>query len=426
MTLRSSALALLAAAIHEPARWWGPVSRLARPCWTDDELVLLDRVAQAHRAGRLTLPVVLDALPVHDPQVAAQLSAPPSTDAAQGSLELLRDLHRTALLRGAPARMQDALRATADQGPGPMLSALRAVVDDLAEQTATGAAAGAIHVGDLATQWAGADTTPPPRLRSPWPSLDEEVSGFRPGELVLLGAATAGGKSLAALQLADYWADHEQAPVLYAGLEMSNGETFERLLSRRTGIAADRLAARAYSAEESVSVTREARLLASRRPPLHFSDRPMTARGACDLAREHAARHGLRAMVVDYLQLVQPDRASQSRERDVSAIAYALKSIAQELGIVVLAPVQVNRSHTARADTRPTLHDLRESGALEQAANRVLLLHRPSRYDPSADARVIEVIVAKQRSGRDGAIVSLRWDPERSQISDHRWSRHDD
>lgn len=421
---RSSAIALLGAAIDRPTHWWPEVARLPRDAWTPAERVVLDAAARAHRAGRLSTPTVIDALPDADPEVASLLRAPPrGEDAVQAALSLVRDQHQGAVVQTAPELVRDALAESAGLEPTAVLSAIRAAIDRLTEQCFAGSQSSVEHVADVATRWASEDTAPPPRLRTPWPSVDAELHGFRSGELVLLGAATAGGKSLAALQLADHWADAEDAPTLYCGLEMSTAETFERLLSRRTGIPADKLAARAYSADESVAVTREARLLATRRPPLYFFDRPLTVAGLREIARQHHARHGLRALVVDYLQLVQPDRASHSRERDVSTIAYGLKALAQELGLVVLAPVQLSRAHNARADSRPALHDLRESGALEQAANRVLLLHRPARYDDTADPRLIELAIAKQRSGRDGTIISLRWDPEMSAISDHRWSR---
>src|SRR5436305_1005731 len=126
-------------------------------------------------------------------------------------------------------------------------------------------------------------------------------------------------------------------------------------------------------------------------------------------ARRLKLRHHLRIVVIDYLQLIDPDNRRDSRQEQVSAISRRLKFLARELEIPVVALAQVNRSSEDRQDHRPRLSDLRESGAIEQDADTVLLLHRPELHEPGQHAGVVEVIVGKQRNGPTGE-VNLHYD----------------
>src|SRR5262249_27407000 len=104
-------------------------------------------------------------------------------------------------------------------------------------------------------------------------------------------------------------------------------------------------------------------------------------------------------VVIDYLQLIEPDNRRENRQEQVANISRRLKSLARELKIPVLALAQVNRSSEDRQDHRPRLADLRESGSIEQDADTVLLLHRPGRFEGAEEDNTIEVHVAKQRNG---------------------------
>jgi replicative DNA helicase len=109
-------------------------------------------------------------------------------------------------------------------------------------------------------------------------------------------------------------------------------------------------------------------------------------------------------VVIDYLQLIDPDSRRDSRQEQVAAISRRLKFLARELHIPVIALAQVNRSSEDRQDHRPRLSDLRESGAIEQDADTVMMLHRPELHEPGQHEGVVEVIVAKQRNGPTGDV----------------------
>ena len=112
----------------------------------------------------------------------------------------------------------------------------------------------------------------------------------------------------------------------------------------------------------------------------------------------------MRLVIIDYLQLIDPDDRRESRQEQVAGISRRLKFLARELKIPVVALAQVNRSSEDRQDHRPRLSDLRESGAIEQDADTVMMLHRPEYHEPGQNEGLIEVIVAKQRNGPTGEV----------------------
>ncbi len=121
-------------------------------------------------------------------------------------------------------------------------------------------------------------------------------------------------------------------------------------------------------------------------------------------ARRLKLRHHIKLVLIDYLQLIEPENRKDPRQEQVAQISRRLKFLARELSIPVVALAQVNRSSEDRQDHRPRLADMRESGAIEQDADTVMLLHRPDRYEPGQNEGVTEVIIAKQRNGPTGEI----------------------
>ena len=122
-------------------------------------------------------------------------------------------------------------------------------------------------------------------------------------------------------------------------------------------------------------------------------------------ARRLKLRHDIRLVIIDYLQLIEPDNRRENRQEQVAAISRRLKFLARELQIPVLALAQVNRASEDRQDHKPRLADLRESGSIEQDADTVVILHRPELYEPGQHEGVVEVLIAKQRNGPTGELT---------------------
>ena len=238
--------------------------------------------------------------------------------------------------------------------------------------------------------------------------LDAKTGGLRPGQLVVLAARPSIGKSALALDIALNVAQKD-APVLVFSLEMSRQEWGERVLAHG-GVSSDRILAGRLDALSFQTLDGFRERVGG--APLYLDDD-----GAATLlairakARRMAAKGGLALLVVDYLQLVNAEH-KERRELAVASISRGLKQLAGELHIPVLAVAQVNRAVEQRADKRPTLADLRESGSLEQDADVVLVLHREAAYDLDADPGVAELIVRKHRNGPTGT-VPLVWLPGR-------------
>jgi replicative DNA helicase len=242
--------------------------------------------------------------------------------------------------------------------------------------------------------------------------LDRLSGGLRSG-LTVLGARPGHGKSALALGVALHAAAHV-GRVLLVSAEMAAPELAARSLTRG-GVASDRvMAGRLDHVDLSrlrAERDRQARL------PLIVDDRPATLPGIRARARRMKANGGLTLVVVDYLQLVGSEGRHDRREREVAEVSRGLKVLAGELGVPVLALAQLSRQVEYRAEKRPMLADLRESGGLEADADLVLLLWRPALYDLDADPGRAELVVAKHRNGPTG-LVPLTWLGSRMQFRD--------
>lgn len=235
--------------------------------------------------------------------------------------------------------------------------------------------------------------------------LDRMTGGLRPGQLIVLGARPSMGKSALGLDVALNVA-RTVGPVLFTSAEMGALELGTRVLAGG-GVASDRLlAGRLDDLDFSRLETRRAEL--SGVPLLIHDAAGTTLLGIRAGARRQAARGGLALIVVDYLQLIGAERRGTRREVEVAEVSRGLKALARELHVPILAVAQLSRAVELRADKRPVLADLRESGQLEQDADLVLLLHRPAAYQLDADPGAAELIVAKHRNGPTG-VVRLTW-----------------
>jgi replicative DNA helicase len=228
--------------------------------------------------------------------------------------------------------------------------------------------------------------------------LDQLLLGLRPGQLVVIAGRPSVGKSLLGSQIA-IEAAMRNRPAMLVGIEMPTEETVGRIVAAasrvdHTHIRSGKLTDRDWP-RISDAIGRLAEL------PLHLVDDPAasvaTIRSA---ARRQAAHGGLDLLVVDYMQLVDPGQKGENRQVDVAAISKGLRRIARELKIPVVALAQLNRTLEYRADKRPVLADLRESGQIEADADVVIGIYRDEIYHPdSTDKNVAELLVLKQRNG---------------------------
>ncbi len=192
--------------------------------------------------------------------------------------------------------------------------------------------------------------------------------------------------------------------VFFVSLEQSRVELAERLLCSHARVDSHRLRKGTLGAEDFDRLIEAHGMLKGAR--LFIDDSP--AQGMLRIAanaRRLKLRQDIKLVVIDYLQLIEPDNRRDPRQEQVAQISRRLKFLAKELQIPVIALAQVNRASEDRQDHRPRLADLRESGSIEQDADTVLILHRPDRYEPGQHEGIIEVIVAKQRNGPTGEVT---------------------
>jgi replicative DNA helicase len=244
--------------------------------------------------------------------------------------------------------------------------------------------------------------------------LDGMTRGLQPGELIILAARPSVGKSALALNIAEHVAADLRQPVAFFSLEMSKEELALRLLSSRARIDGQKIRKGMLSASEARSIQDVASVLYE--VPLYIDDSPgMRVLDLRAKARRLYMRHSIKLLVVDYLQLMSAPGA-ESRQVEVANISRGLKALARELKIPVLAVAQLRRPAPNQPHTAvPQLSDLRESGAIEQDADVVMLLDRAAtrlKPDNSEEYRhalnQAELIVAKQRNGPTG-LVPLTW-----------------
>jgi replicative DNA helicase len=234
--------------------------------------------------------------------------------------------------------------------------------------------------------------------------LDELTAGLQKNELVILAARPSVGKTSFGLNVIRHVVVEEHLPVYFVTLEQSRIEIAERLLCCQAKVDSHKLRKGHLGSDDMNKLVEAGDVL--RQARLYIDDTPAQnmLRIAANARRLHR-KHDIRMVVIDYLQLIDPENRRDPRQEQVAQISRRLKFLARELKIPVMALAQVNRSSEDRQDHRPRLADLRESGSIEQDADTVMMLHRPGRFDGAQEDNVIEVIVAKQRNGPTGEIT---------------------
>ncbi len=241
--------------------------------------------------------------------------------------------------------------------------------------------------------------------------LDYRTAGMQPSDLILIAARPSMGKTAFALNIAQYVAFKKNLPVAIFSLEMSKEQLVNRMFSLESGVDAQKLRTGQLKDQEwerlieSAGVIGKSNLVIDDTPGISISE----LRSKC---RKYKLEQNLSMIIIDYLQLMTGSGRSDSRQQEISDISRALKSIARELNVPVIALSQLSRAVEQRPDHRPMLSDLRESGAIEQDADVVMFIYRDEYYHPDTDkAGISEIIIAKQRNGPVGT-VELAWLPE--------------
>lgn len=240
--------------------------------------------------------------------------------------------------------------------------------------------------------------------------LDNLTAGLHNNELVIIAARPSIGKTAFALNIIRHIVVEEKLPAFFVSLEMAKVELAERLLCCQSRVDSHKVRKGQLSSDDIQKlIAAQGSLNGNHRDghvKLFIDDAPQqTMLRIAANARRLKLRHGLRLVVIDYLQLIEPESRKDPRQEQVAQISRRLKFLARELQIPVIALAQVNRGSEDRQDHTPRLSDLRESGSIEQDADTVMMLHRPARFDKSQEDNVLEVHLAKQRNGPTGQIT---------------------
>lgn len=250
-------------------------------------------------------------------------------------------------------------------------------------------------------------------LETHFHDLDDLTGGFQPAELIILAARPSMGKTALACNIAEHVAVDSNVGTLFVSLEMDKLEVTNRLLYSRAGVNGHKLRDNSISEAERAELVRTSTTMHS--APLFIDDTPSRSMmEIAAIARRLKRKNNLGLIIIDYLQLIEPDNSRDPRQEQVAKIARRLKILARELHVPVLCLAQLNRQAEATKDNRPRLSHLRESGAIEQDADSVLFIHREEVYHSPEEVEARElagkavVIVAKNRNGPVGD-VNLAW-----------------
>ncbi len=244
--------------------------------------------------------------------------------------------------------------------------------------------------------------------------LDHKTAGLQPGNLVLIAARPAMGKTSFVLSLAKNVVTNLKKPLVMFSLEMSKAELVNRLLSMDSKVDSQKFKTGQLTEGDWESLIESGGNIGN--SPLILDDTSTTIGEIRSKCRKLKLEKDIQLVIIDYLQLMNGSGKSDSRQQEISEISRALKLMAKELKVPVIALSQLSRQVEGRPDHRPMLSDLRESGAIEQDADVVLFIYRDAVYHPDTDKKnIAEIIISKQRSGPIGT-VELAWLPEYTQF----------
>jgi len=235
--------------------------------------------------------------------------------------------------------------------------------------------------------------------------FDIKTAGLQPSDLIIVAGRPSMGKSAFALGIAEYAGVIEKVPTAVFSLEMSKEQLVQRMLCSHARVDAHKVRTGYLATSDWPRLTAAAGKLSE--APIYIDDTP--AISVMELrarARRLKSHHGIKLIILDYMQLMRGSATNmESRQQEISEISRSLKALARELSVPVIAISQLSRAVESRTDHRPQLSDLRESGAIEQDADVVVLILREEYYTPSPDNQgIAEAIIAKQRNGPVGSL----------------------
>lgn len=234
--------------------------------------------------------------------------------------------------------------------------------------------------------------------------FDIKTAGLHPSDLIVVAGRPSMGKSAFAIGIAEYAGVVEKIPIAVFSLEMSKEQLVQRMLCSHAKVDAHKVRTGYLATSDWPRLTAAAGKLSE--APIFIDDSP--AISVMELrakARRLKAHHDIKLIILDYMQLMRGSANLENRQQEISEISRSLKALARELNVPVVAISQLSRAVEARTDHRPQLSDLRESGAIEQDADVVVLILREEYYNPTSENQgVAEVIIAKQRNGPVGAL----------------------
>ena len=244
-------------------------------------------------------------------------------------------------------------------------------------------------------------------------NIDHITLGWQAADMIIVAARPSMGKTAFVLSMARNMSIDHKVPVAFFSLEMPSVQLVKRLMMNESGVASNKIrGGKKLEPHEWTQIETSIRNLVE--APLFIDDTPaLSIYEFRSKARRLVLSHNIKIIIIDYLQLMTgpPETQKSIREQEVSAISRALKSIAKELNVPIIALSQLNRSvETRGGNKRPQLSDLRESGAIEQDADLVLFIHRPEYYGITEDEQgenlrgLAEIIIAKHRNGETGDV----------------------
>jgi replicative DNA helicase len=236
--------------------------------------------------------------------------------------------------------------------------------------------------------------------------------GLQPSDLVIVAGRPSMGKTSFAMNIAQFAATNQRSVAVFS-LEMSRDQLVRRLLCSQAGVDMDKVRTGTIDEDEYMRLAQAMTYLANSQ--MYIDDTSDISVGEMrSKCRRLKLEQGLDLVLIDYLQLMSGPKRAENRQQEIAVITRSIKGMARELDVPVILLSQLSRAPETRADKRPMLADLRESGAIEQDADVVVLLYRKAFYEEDAD-NIAEAIVGKHRNGKTGTI-RLAWQGEHTRF----------